>query len=667
MGRFKIPFGVTLFIAIWLLILCVPVVREIGGLLKISMQLRGNSLEIEDRVPRQLAREFPNDPVPVAWAAENQFYRGQKNAVKAAFARFPADLPMRALRLQTTASKFRESNDLTAQKEEDRAELAQCAQIAREGGQLDPDNVFWPWIEAAFDFSIGQNEAAARAFERAQNCTRFDNYAYPRLQNRLRFLERHRDPSFEQKLSLFFSGQPLPDLTALRKAGELASTRAARLRASGQHARALALENGVLGAMRLMRRDGPNIIAVLSSERGARESLGEFLSIAKPKQTANYVDPTIYGDKVARAWDAYARANGRPDLAVKAAFVAEPSASREWGEYVGSSSFAQFGLEEPWATVATAGPMGLLMLAVAIVAGALLWALATLLPWDEASPTRGQVVACANFSFWLLLGICVVAVVRLNIYLNPFISFENGEMTAFWTVADFFGLTFLCWLLPVWFVALQRGRRWRRSRPADPRDLPGFWNRARVIAWATGALGAALIVSNGRGLWDDTPFQYPVAAGIAGAGLALALSLELARWNLAGTRLHPSANGEKSPPKLYWSWAPWLLWSLAFMGAGALIRGVSEGVIAFDQIVRAILTLLALAGALFTGWKNAPDHFRWQLAHRALGVLVVLWSLALLFFAVGLMPLRAQLNRNLDRQIQLGEIAWMREQIAKTK
>ncbi len=30
-------------------------------------------------------------------------------------------------------------------------------------------------------------------------------------------------------------------------------------------------------------------------------------------------------------------------------------------------------------------------------------------------------------------------------------------------------------------------------------------------------------------------------------------------------------------------------------------------------------------------------------------------------------PLRAQLNRNLDRQVPIGEIAWMREQIAKTK
>lgn len=178
-------------------------------------------------------------------------------------------------------------------------------------------------------------------------------------------------------------------------------------------------------------------------------------------------------------------------------------------------------------------------------------------------------------------------------------------------------------------------------------------------------MGLALVLSNGRGLWDDTPFQFSVALGVASVGLMLAMSLELACWNMAGTRVLWSRTGEKSALTKFPHWAPWLLWGITFVGAGAVISGISQGVIAFDQIVRAILTLLALVGALFFGWRTARDHFGWQLARRTLGVLVLTWSVAFLFFAVAMMPLHAQLNRNLDRQINIGEIAWMREQVAK--
>lgn len=668
MGRLKIPVGVTLFIAIWLLALCVPPVREISGVLQMAAQVGANQYEVKEDVADAFAREFPAEPIAAGWSAENAFYRGHKDAVQTALARFPDDLQLRGLRLQTASNDIRRTNGtLDAKDARQRAEFVQCAQIAREGGQRDPNNAFWPWMEAAFEFSTGQNDAALQAFERLQTCTRFEDYAHQRLQARLSFWKRHGNPSFEQKLGQLFFATLFPHLTALRESGELAATRAAQLRKERKTARAIAIENGVLNAMRLLRHDSSSILYVSTGENGARDALGKFFSIAKPIETMDYVDPKIHGGKLARAWAAYARENRRPQLAHNADFVGDPSAHWQWGEYVGSLRFAQFGFDEPWGTLATAGPLLLFVLGLAIFVGAIVWALAMLLREGEPAPARGQVVACANFSFWLLLGICVIVVFKLGLSLNPFISFEGGEMIATWTVINFFILALLCWLLPVWFVNLKRGRKWQRNRPEHPCALPLFWNRARKVAWALGVLGLATVFSNGRGLWDGTPFQFPVALGLAGIGLTLALSLELARWNMAGTRIRWSASGQAKAQTKFLRWAPWLLWGITFVGVGALISGISQGVIVFDQIVRAILTLLALSGALVVGWKAARDHFGWQLARRTLGVLVLMWSIAFLFFALGLVPVRAQLNRNLDRQIQIGEIAWMREQAAKTK
>ena len=347
--------------------------------------------------------------------------------------------------------------------------------------------------------------------------------------------------------------------------------------------------------------------------------------------------------------------------------MGEPSLRGEFNNYYEVSDWIQGGMEAPWGAVATVGPIVLLGLALTIGAGALLWLGVSLVPWRGEAPARGIVVACANFSFWLALGLGAIALAKFSMFLHPMISFEGSETVGLWLPLYYLIFSFLCWLLPVWFLVWKRGRRWKLSRPDNARALPPIWNRARKFAWMSAALGAGLVFSNGRGLWDDTMFQFPYALGIAGTGLLVALGLELARWSRAGARISYGRVGDAIALKGRARWLPILLWILFFAGVGLLVRGASLGDILFDQIVIAAPTLGFLVGALYLGWRMAPDHFRWQLAHRTLGALVLLWSVAFLFLALGLMPLRAQLNRNFDRRVQIGELAWMREQAAKTK
>ena len=671
MRRFKIPLGVKLFVAVWLAILCVPTARQIPRSVMFYADSQSDAFFGSRASLAELARQFPDAPIVLGWVAQQTPFYENPLAWRAVQQRFPADIELRALRLRQSAGLF--SSLASARQNTDaarRAEWTDCAQVAHRGGQIEPDNIFWPWMETAFELAVGRDELAWRAFARVSQGTRFDDYQRQTLNSRLRWVQRHRRLAWEEKLrvsnSILFS-----HFSAMSSSAAAASARAAKLKSRGDARGALALEGALLDAARLWRRDSDSLIGALNSEKIARQSLEKFLNIPKPAEpgpSANgsylWIDPKIHGAQLARAWAVYARENGRPELAANAAFVGQDSKSQGLQSYWQSLIFADYGMKEPWGTLAAMGPLLLFVLGVVIFAGALGWALSLTIIWHGAAPSRGQIAASANFSFWLLLGMGALILVRLGFLLNPFIGFDNGAHLAAWLLLDFCVLTLLCWLLPVWFLSWKRERQWTISRPDQPRALPPRWNQLRVIAWPVAALGALLIYSNGRGLWDNTIFQFSHALALAAVGLSAALGLELARWNLAGTRVRWAKTDAPKGRLRPW---PLLLRMATLVGLALLFRGVIENANGFDQSIWIAFTLLAFLGALIVSWKTARDHFGWQLAWRTAGVLVLMWSLAFLALALGLWPLRAQLNRNQERHIRIGEMAWMREQVAKNR
>ena len=669
MRRLQIPFGVKLFIALWLAILCVPTAREIPRSVTFYADPQSDDFFGSRASLAEMARPFPDEPIMLGWIAEQTPFRESPLAWRAVQQRFPADIELRALRLRQSAGLF--SSIASARQATDaarRAEWKECAQVAHQGGQIEPDNVFWPWMECAFELAVGRDELAWRAFGRVSQGTRFDDYQRQTLNSRLRWVERHRRLTWEEKLrvsnSILFS-----HFAALSGAADAASARALKLKSRSDARGALDLESALLDAARLWRRDSDNLIGALGGEKIARQSLEKFTNIPKPAEpgpsvNGSYesVDPKIHGAQLARAWALYARENGRPALADSAKFVGEDSKSQGLQSYWQDLIFAELGMKAPWGTLAAMGPLLLFMLGATIFAGAFGWALSSALFWRGAAPVRGQIAASANFSFWLLGGMGALILVRFGSLLNPFVGFDNGAHFAAWLLLDFCALTLLCWLLPVWFLSWQRGRKWTVFRPDNPRALAPRWNLMRLIAWLVGSLGALLVYSNGRGLWDDTIFQFPGALALAIVGLSAASGLELARWQLAGTRVRWAKNS--APTGRLRPWAL-LLWMATLAGLAMLFRGLIENADGFDQSVWIAFTVLSLTGAFIVGWKTARDHFGYQLARRTAGVLVLMWSLAFLALALGLWPLRAQLNRNQDRHIRIGEMAWMREQVAK--
>lgn len=592
MRGFKIPVGVIICVVLWALALCVPTVRELPqSFVFYELQKIGGP---EDYVKTFDFRRLPDDVVGAAWRAEIEFREGNRDALQAVAARYPADLRIKSLQLFLAAEAWGGLNKARQQQQtkldaKQESQWPKSAQIAREGARIEPDNVFWPWMEAAFEFAAHRDDLALRVFERAARCTRYEDYSSVINRERIAWLERQRRLSWEQKTMLSFSAS-FSQLGPMRRSSFLASQRARALRQKGQTGRSLSVEAGVLNANRLARRDGRYSNTAINSENMARAGLEQFLGIARPRQmdAIIYAGPTTHTTNLARTWARLTRQSGRPELASAADFVAEPSIY---------STFQQndvwieiYGMRSLWGNIAVSAPFVMSVLAITVVLGALLWRAGVPLRFGRATPTRGQVVACANFSFWLLALSAIVLCLFYGYYLNPFWS---QAWSVFAVTPIFIALTILCWLLPVWFVS------WRTREQAES---------------ATAKEG--LLATNSARVW------FTRVLWVTALSCLLLLSYTI-KWS--GT--------------------------------------------SFDIATFAIITSVAALGALTLSWRTAHHQYRfgWQLAHRSLGVLVVMWSAAFLIIALAVWPLRAQLNRSLERKLEIGEVAWMREQVARAK
>ncbi len=679
MGRLKIPVGVIVFAAIWLVALCVPSVRELNRTFAYHEIFDGRS-NFNTPGGREFARRYPNNPTAALWGAEDEWrgyggdfdvespiVGGDKTALEKVAARFPVDLQVRALQLRTFAEGLvnmktvRNKNDATL-----RAQWIEAAQIAREGARLEPDNVYWPWMEAGFEFAAKRDDAALRAFERAGKCTRYDDYTNATVKARLDFWEGVATPSWEQKVALWASTL-FSHLAPMREAALFTTKRASELRKAGKIQSALALEANVLTAAKLARRNADAMVIALVAEDIANTSLEEFTGTARPKENFGVQNFEQHSSELSQKWANLAVENGQEELAARADWMREPSVRALYR--IEEEMDSLIGMRAPWGIMAMVAPLALQALGLVIVAGALLWVAGLWLRFEGHAPTRGQVVMCANFSFWLLF-VGIVTFVYVNRRSFGFV-YNFGNWKSGIIVLAFGIVVCLCWLLPVWFIGLKVSRQWSRYQPANPRPLALWLNRARVTSWLVFGIALVLTYTNGRGLWDGTWFTLSNSALAADIALLVALILEFVRWQRAGWRFKLVARENGIAPKPASvgpkRWVPFGLWLLCGALLAPVAMNVVGGVPFSESLTPLFFAIIAGLGALITSWRLSHDHFKWQLARSSAGVLVVVWSAMFLLLAVSAWPLRAELNRNLDRRIQLGEIVWMREQMAKAK
>ena len=604
MGRIKIPVGVTIFLAIWLAALCVPSVRDIPKSLIVMSWFHSFDSGAEAPLIAELSRRSPNDADGALWAAENAARVGDAHAIEPVIARFPRDMSARALQLKMASSgRFALNIDLKKIRHDQKLKQnwANFAQFARDDAKLEPDNAFWPLMEAAFLYAARRDDAARAVIERAATCARYQDYSERSGAHRVAFLERHRRVLWNTKISIA-SSTLYPQLAWINQSADLAAKRARALRAAGRDAQALALEAAILRCGFLLKRDSQSSIGALTGQTIARDSLRTFFRIATPKNfppdwagvwnLKDYVDPVPHYQQLAGAWNSYARANGQSQLSGRADFVADVSQQKEMARYLQFATSADFwkfyGFSAAQGTVVYLVPGVLFLLAYGVAMGVILWMLTARLRDDSAVPTRGAVVACANFSFWALAGAMTVAwaiFIRPHGFIMGSDSVDGNAVTL-----GFLALALATWLLPVLLSRPNRGER----------DL--------------------------------------------------------------------YAASEKKPDKRA-RWTLCILWFLLVASLTTVTINAIWGASVFDIPLLDVLILVSLSAILWMSWKRggARSRRKWQLAHRSLGVMLLSWSVIFLMSALMLWPLQIRLSQAVGRQIQLGEIAWMREQVAKAK
>ena len=680
MGRFKIPVGVALFIGIWLLALCVPTVREIPKTFAFY-EVFNQQDYFNAHISRAFVRRYPDDPTAALWAAEDDWrgygadlnaetfvQGGDKTALKKVAARFPDDLQVRALQLRTASEGLSDLKSVRKQNDAAlRARSIEAAQIARASAPLEPDNAFWPWMEAGFEFAASRDEAALRAFERVGKCARYDDYAIATFKARAEFWGRVESPSWEQKVALWASTL-FPNLSLMRATAVSVGERSAQMRRAGQTKRAFALQADVLKAAQLLHQNPDVMISALVAEDIANASLEEFTGIARPKENFDVPNFERHARELAGAFADLARENGQDALAGSADWMREPSVRGQlrYEETV----FEIVGMRAPWGILALVEPIALQALGLVIMAGALLWLAGALLKFEGRAPTRGQTAMCANFSFWLLLGGLAAIVFAMRVQFGFLLDFGNSKtvpLTFAFAVA-----ALLCWLLPVWFIGLKTDRRLARYRPENSRPLTPDWNRARLLSWLVFGVALILTLTNGRGLWDGTWFALSNSALVADVAALVALTLEFARWQRGGWRFKLERRAAPSSPALasdsrLWHLAPYGIWLLCGVLLAPVAMNFVIGIPFSQNLTPILLAAFAALGALVSSWRLSRDHFKWQLARRSMGALLLAWSAVFLLLALAAWPLRAELNRNLERRIEIGEVAWVREQIAKNR
>lgn len=678
----RFPLGVLLFALVWALTFWLPPVREMARALPLLMNTNGAYLDAtrSGRLP-------PGDPITIEWNLSNDIEVSRRQRIEslrqldALAARFPAQVWISAARLRRTvnpAPRFDTGTGTPRAKASDwldPRDLNRAALVAARAGGREPDNSFWPWMEADFRFALGQNAAGVACMERAGNAARFDDYVRSTAHARLALWLQHDNPAWEQRVALNF-GMLFPHMGAMHDVSRATAVQALTARNRGDNARALRIGTALLHANQVGRRDSESVIGSLVAETSGRESLEKLLGVPLLKGSASPDERAGHARELQQRWAHFARDNGRGDLASRANWLAEPSISQQLNQFWSQDIWGEFGLPASQGRFVVLAPLLLFSLAALCFALALVWLIGALLSLrliGGALPPRGQVAACANFGFWALAGTLAVGIQTGWLFglLQPYsgLSAQNSS-----PIAPLFCGVFAasCWLLPVAFLSWKRDRRLQLVRPRrQARALSRRFAGARVAVWLLFLLFAVLVASNGRGMWDDTPFQLPVSVPVASASLICALVLEAIRFGRRGRAL-PRLQLQGEPPDANaprflrvarfgaWLVASLCLFCLAGLAIGLFDLPPASEIIALPVGVAATALALALSRKIGRG-----DGFVWRLATRSAGVLSLAWSFGFLVLVLAIWPLRAELNHQLDRRLSMREADWMREQLRK--
>ena len=541
--------------------------------------------------------------------------------------------------------------------------LEAAIRVARQGARLQPDNGFFPWMEAIFQFALQRPDAALGALELAAKCSIFDDYTFRSLDERTRLLRRLRATGWEDDLTEW-AHTIFPHYSQMRGVARAASWQMQLARQRNDKPAAFRWAAATArAAYPVARNSRDSVIGVLvgqaicrivwqaavQDEPNAPKSLVNMS--AQEREAAldafNEANVVLFAD--------LARANGDDDLAQQTLDASASFDGRELARYSESDARGQGALLYWLSGFHWVGAQ-LLRLSLG---SALLWGACCF--FTRRAPTiaatRAQMLLPAMFCAGITGAILVGAFrFSLNLYSLIFGGINLPESEVSWMIAalrdDFFWIIAFLWLLLVIGSAIYAVLRAHLAEQERPKTS------AQSARWlAVAALLTAIALLGARFLLAASNDIYLYGSLLITSALALTISARSLRKTAGLKRVLVACL-----VGAFWSSVTPLI--LQVLG---LDETNAWGSLLWMPVAPAFaVAALLAAGVLATRSFGAIRKFDFQIIARAriaAGVLALLSAVAYFGIALWTIPVEAKTRAMMQRQLQIGEVAWLREQM----
>jgi len=555
-------------------------------------------------------------------------------------------------------------------------ELEASLRTAVEGARREPDNGFFPWMQATLLFALDKPDDAIKALDAAGKCARWSDGTNQTVLQRIALLRRLRAANWQDDDWEMWSAL-LPHLAQMRQTARAASAQMRLARRRGDEARALEIAGILQRAGGNMARCQDTLIGGLVGEAIcdiARQAAIEDLPDA-PKLTIPHGIPSEaqirHAQKELRrarfqAFIAHTRAHNRPDLASEAFEIEKTlDATRLSSQFYGSQvDSAPDPILRATIQLEIASLLGAWLFWFSLAAS-FTWFGCWLLTLRQAGNNQAR-AKTIGWSFFCLGATGAIlgatgAILSVALRSNPSFgsdrfgfAFSGSNPEGAPSGSPVVGL--LCFLVALWIAPIALSMAWERRRKWKPR-------------WKLEAGKPNLRPLISRGLW---------IIGLAGAPLS---------WNQSAAPFDRAF--------LYF-WILWLLCLLIgnvlfvawaqrerrlgrFFGLGSFWMGVfslrfpaPDGSQQFGAYCTWALAILLALAALFFRQRahkaegNTKQDWLFDFLGRvriAASVLAMGATFGYLGVALWTMPIEARAEAQLDRQLQIGEPAFLREQL----
>ena len=554
-------------------------------------------------------------------------------------------------------------------------ELQSALRAALAGARREPDDGFYPWMQAVLQFSLERPDAALRALDAAGKCSRWSDDTGATVARRIALLKRLRGADWQDEDWETWAAL-LPHLAQMRSVARATTGQLRLARRRGDEARALQIAG-------ILERAGANLSRGKDTLIGGLvgQAVCQIAWAAVVEDVPGVLKPTPSGvstkeeqralllENRARRLNAfitYARAHGRSDLAQEAAHINASFDADELSEHFFQSGLGVDAVSRSAGQLSGAFVLGAALMWLSL-AGALAWFVGWLvtLRHGGAQIGRAQTLAAACFCLGAtgaLLGFWVSQNGASSSFIYEFYGGEPPEPSPLaWLPSPFawlanlvpFALPLL-WLAPALLgVALRHVPR-AKLRLRHP-DGALDWKRITSLmlgSFLVGGLAVLYLSQAPRSALADQILLY----------VALV-------WCLCVIAAHV----------LFFLWAPRDKRLGRIFGIGALWTGLTalglflssteNAAYAFGVALLA-LGMLALS-LFFTRHQRGTSRggagawlFDFALhARLTAGVLALGATFGYLGVSLWTIPVEARAGREVRRQLQIGEPAYLREQL----